>query len=69
MALQVVMPEEYLGDVIGDLTSKRAKITGVEAENYQMSKAHVPLAELFGYSTFAFGYPGKSNLHHAVSVI
>jgi elongation factor G len=52
MALQVITPEEYLGDVIADLNTKRGKIVGVEAENQaQNVKAHVPLSEMFGYST------------------
>ena len=52
MDLEVIVPEEYLGDVMSDLTSKRAKINGVESrKNYQVVMAHVPLAEMFGYST------------------
>ena len=52
MDLEVVTPEEYVGDAISDLNGKRAKITGVEAEKeIQLIHAHVPLAEMFGYST------------------
>ncbi|BCL59772.1 elongation factor G 2 [Desulfomarina profundi] len=52
MSLEVVTPEEYVGDVISDLNSKRGKVVGVEAEKeLQVLKAHVPLAEMFGYST------------------
>ena len=52
MDLEVVTPEEYVGDVISDLNSKRGKVTGIEAENnVQLISAHVPLAEMFGYST------------------
>lgn len=52
MALEVLTPDEYLGDVIGDLNQKRAKINGVEAEgNLQKLLAQVPLSEMFGYST------------------
>jgi elongation factor G len=52
MDLEVVTPEEYVGDAISDLNAKRAKITGVEAEKeIQLIHAHVPLAEMFGYST------------------
>ena len=52
MDLEVVTPDEYLGDVISDLNSKRAKIGGVEAQkDLQMLRAHVPLSEMFGYST------------------
>ncbi len=52
MSLEVVTPEEYIGDVISDLNSKRGKIIGVRAENdLQVLKGVVPLAEMFGYST------------------
>ena len=52
MNLEVVSPEEYLGDVMNDLNSKRAKVVGVDAEDsLQVIKAHAPLAEMFGYST------------------
>ncbi len=52
MDLEVVTPEEYVGDAISDLNSKRGKVTGIAAENdIQVIKAHVPLAEMFGYST------------------
>jgi len=52
MKLEVNTPEEYIGDVIADLNSKRGKIVGVSAEgNLQVLKGHVPLAEMFGYST------------------
>jgi elongation factor G len=52
MDLEVIVPDEYLGDVMSDLNSKRARINGVESRrNYQVVKAHVPLAEMFGYST------------------
>ena len=52
MRLEVVTPDEYLGDVMSDLNSKRAKVTGVEAMgNLQTVHAHVPLSEMFGYST------------------
>jgi len=52
MDLEVIAPEEYLGDVINDLNGKRARITGVESRmKSQVIKAEVPLAEMFGYST------------------
>ncbi len=52
MELEVVTPDKYLGDVISDLNSKRAKIAGVEVvKELQMVSAYVPLAEMFGYST------------------
>ncbi len=52
MAVEVVTPEEYLGDVIGDLNSRRGKIEGmIPRKDAQVVKAHVPLAEMFGYAT------------------
>jgi len=52
MAIEVITPEEYLGEVINDLNRKRAQIDGVEADrNRQVVRAGVPLAEMFGYST------------------
>ena len=52
MAVEVVTPENYMGDVIGDLSSRRGRIEGMEANgNFQNVKAQVPLSEMFGYST------------------
>jgi len=52
MDLEVNVPEEYVGEVMNDLNTKRARIIGVEnRKKYQVVKAHVPLAEMFGYST------------------
>ncbi|HVE91533.1 MAG TPA: elongation factor G [Actinomycetota bacterium] len=52
MDLEVVTPDEYLGDVLGDITAKRGRIEGVEARaGSQIVRALVPLAELFGYAT------------------
>jgi elongation factor G len=53
MKVEVVSPEEYLGDVMGNLASRRATIEGVEVRpgNVQAVKAMVPLAEMFGYAT------------------
>ena len=53
MKVEVVMPEEYLGDVLGQLNSRRAEIQGMEvrAGNAQAARAFVPLAEMFGYAT------------------
>jgi len=53
MKLEVIVPDEYLGDVINDLNSKRAKIYGMSArdQGLQVIESHVPLAEMFGYST------------------
>ncbi|MFZ0391346.1 MAG: elongation factor G [Calditrichia bacterium] len=50
--IEVTVPEEYMGDVMGDISSKRGKILGMEAEgHFQIIKARVPLAELHKYST------------------
>jgi elongation factor G len=52
MAVEVVTPEDYMGDVIGDLSSRRGRIEGMEAlGNNQVIKALVPLADMFGYAT------------------
>jgi elongation factor G len=52
MAVEVVTPEEYMGDVIGDLSSRRGKVEGMEQRgNGQVIKAQVPLADMFGYAT------------------
>ncbi|HEX4983886.1 MAG TPA: elongation factor G [Ilumatobacteraceae bacterium] len=52
MGVEVVTPDEYMGDVIGDLSSRRGRIEGMEARgNTQVVRAHVPLSEMFGYST------------------
>jgi elongation factor G len=52
MKVEVVIPEEYLGDVLGDLNSRRARIEGMEKRaNTQIVRAQVPLAEMFGYAT------------------
>jgi elongation factor G len=50
--LEVIVPEEFMGDVMGDLSSKRGKILGMDREgNFQKIKASAPLAELYKYST------------------
>lgn len=52
MKVEVTVPEEYMGDVIGDLNSRRGRIEGMEAHNgAQRINAFVPLAEMFGYVT------------------
>lgn len=53
MSIEIVLPEEYMGEVINDLNSKRAKITGMEPRGNAMQRidAFVPLSEMFGYST------------------
>ena len=52
MKVEVTMPEEYMGDVIGDINSRRGRIEGMEdIGGGKMVKAYVPLSEMFGYST------------------
>jgi len=52
MGVEVVTPDDYMGDVMGDLSSRRGRIEGMEANgNAQNIKAQVPLSEMFGYST------------------
>ncbi|SET78729.1 translation elongation factor 2 (EF-2/EF-G) [Natronincola peptidivorans] len=53
MKVEVVTPEEYMGDVMGDLNSRRGKIQGMEPRTggAQVIKCHVPLSEMFGYAT------------------
>ncbi|GMR19093.1 MAG: elongation factor G [Patescibacteria group bacterium] len=52
MRVEVIIPEQYLGEVMGDLSSRRAQIEGTEVRgNAQVIKAAVPLGEMFGYAT------------------
>jgi len=52
MRVEVVVPEEYMGDIIGDLTGRRGRITSMEARGgTQIVHSRVPLSEMFGYAT------------------
>ena len=52
MKVAVIVPDEYLGDVIGDLNSRRGEIQGFEDRSgVKQINAHVPLSEMFGYAT------------------
>jgi elongation factor G len=52
MSVEVVVPEEFMGDVMGDLSARRGQIQGMEARgNGQVIRAMVPLSEMFGYAT------------------
>jgi elongation factor G len=52
MKLEVIVPEEYLGDVVGNLNSRRGKISGImPRKDAQVVAAMAPLAEMFGYAT------------------
>ena len=51
-SLKVVIPDSYMGDVIGDLNKRRGQVTGMESKgNARVVKAKVPLSEMFGYVT------------------
>ena len=52
MKVVVIVPEEYMGDVIGDINSRRGRLEGMEArQGAQQINAFVPLSEMFGYAT------------------
>jgi elongation factor G len=52
MQVEVVVPEEYMGEIIGDLNARRGRVEGMEHRaGSQVIKALVPLAEMFGYAT------------------
>ncbi|MFC0300744.1 elongation factor G [Virgibacillus soli] len=52
MSVEIVIPEEYMGDIMGDVTSRRGRVDGMETRgNAQLVRAYVPLAEMFGYAT------------------
>ena len=52
MRIEITVPEEYMGDVMGDLNSRRGRIEGMEAvDNTQVIRGFVPLSEMFGYAT------------------
>ena len=68
MDVEVVVPEEYMGDVIGDLSARRGRIGGMFTRaEARVVAAPVPLAEMFGYATRpALDHPGAGRLHDAV---
>jgi len=52
MSLEVVTPEEYVGNIVGNICSRRGKVLGIEAKpNQQIISAEAPLSEMFGYAT------------------
>ena len=52
MKVEVTVPEEYMGDVIGDINSRRGKMEGMEAiQGNQVIRSFIPLSEMFGYAT------------------
>ena len=70
-AVEVVTPEEFMGEVIGDLNRRRGQIKGMEQRgNAQVITAHVPLAEMFGYATDVRSeHPGPRDVHDAVRAL
>ena len=52
MKVEITLPEEYLGDVMGNVSSRRGNVSGIELRNgVQVINAFIPLAEMFGYAT------------------
>ncbi len=68
MKCEVTMPEEYMGDVMGNLSSRRGRIEGMEAQGgTQVIRAMVPLSEMFGYATdLRSSTQGRGMFTHAV---
>ena len=63
--LSIKVPEEFMGDVMGDISSRRGKISGMEADGtFQVIKAKVPLADLYKYSTQLRSLTSGRGLHH-----
>ena len=64
MNIDVKVPEDYMGDIMGDISGKRGKILGVDSEgSFQVIKAQVPQAELFNYATTIRSLTGGRGLH------
>ena len=68
MKVEVTMPEDYMGDVIGDINSRRGRIEGMDdIGGGKMVRAYVPLSEMFGYSTgSSFQNTGTRKLFHVL---
>ena len=69
MKVEVVVPEEYLGDVLGQINARRGEIQGMEMRpgNAQAARAMVPLAEMFGYATeAALSDPGARGIFDGI---
>ena len=64
MDVEVRVPEDFMGDVIGDLNSRRGKIMGMDSEgSFQVIKAKIPQSELYQYSTVIRSLSGGRGLH------
>jgi translation elongation factor EF-G len=68
MKVEVVTPDQYMGDVTGDLNRRRGMLEGMDSRgNAQVIKAKVPLSEMFGYVTqLAFTFFRSRNFNHGV---
>ena len=68
MKVEVVTPEDYMGDVIGDLNRRRGTIESIDQSPAgKIVRAEVPMAEMFGYSTDrALGHAGSRDVHDGV---
>ena len=71
MNVEVVTPDDYMGDVMGDLSSRRGKLGGMEQRgNSQVIRAQVPLSEMFGYATdLRSRTQGRATYTHAVRLV
>ncbi len=71
MAVEVTTPEDYMGDVIGDLNSRRGQIQAMEERSgARVVKAHVPLSEMFGYvGDLRSKTQGRAQLLHGVRLV
>jgi elongation factor G len=64
MAIEIKVPEEFMGDVMGDISSRRGRIQGMDAEGkFQIIKAQVPMMELYRYSTTLRSITGGRGFH------
>ena len=62
--IEVKVPEEYMGDIMGDISGKRGKISGMDTDgNFQIIKAQVPQAELYNYATTIRSLTGGRGIH------
>ena len=62
--IDVKVPEEFMGDIMGDISSKRGKIMGMESDGtFQLIKAQVPQAELYNYATTVRSLTGGRGIH------
>ncbi len=71
MAVEVETPEDFMGNVVGDLSGRRGMIQGMEdVVGVKVIKAEVPLSEMFGYSTtLAFAVAGSRDVHHGIQAL